>query len=181
MSELYWLLQYIPLPGLHLWERHTAGVGNTKRTWKTAIRNRWKSRLGQMDKMVFQQGKIIPTAFSAPSAGAMVPPPPILLGPPHAGMRPGTCSWNETTYERPHANDAEASDDGTSSSAHDGTHLARNDSPRQLRREGSLFLLISVLYSLFYFTRRSWGSDVGCFLTASQGRLAPLSYRREKS
>lgn len=41
-----------------------------------------------MDKMAFQQGKIIPTPFSAPPAGAMVPPPPILLGPPHAGMMP---------------------------------------------------------------------------------------------
>lgn len=30
---------------LHLWERYTVVVGNTKRMWKTAIRNAWKSRL----------------------------------------------------------------------------------------------------------------------------------------
>ena len=30
---------------LHLWERHTAVVGSTKRMWKTTIRNGWKSRL----------------------------------------------------------------------------------------------------------------------------------------
>lgn len=29
---------------LHLWERRTAAVGSTRRTWKTTTRNGWKSR-----------------------------------------------------------------------------------------------------------------------------------------
>ncbi|CAK7309676.1 U1 small nuclear ribonucleoprotein C [Vulpes lagopus] len=76
----------------------------------------------------------------------------------------GTCSWNEATYGRPYANDAWAPNDETSCSSHDGTHLARNDSTRQIRRDRNLFIFI--LYYLFYFTRRSWCCDSGCFLTA---------------
>lgn len=136
----------------------------------------------------FQQGKIPPTPFSAPPpAGAMIPPPPSLPGPPRPGMMPaphmggpshdandgppsswddarGTCSWNEAAYGRPHANDAWAPNDETSRPPHDGAHSARNDSARQIRRLGSLF--ISVLCYLFCFTRRSWYCDSGCFPTA---------------
>lgn len=84
----------------------------------------------------------------------------------------GTCSWNEAAYGRPHANDAWAPNDETSRPPHDGAHSARNDSARQIRRLGSLF--ISVLCYLFCFTRRSWCCDSGCFPTAWQGRLLPL-------
>jgi hypothetical protein len=39
-------------------------------------------------------------------------------------------SWNEATHGRPHANDAWASNDETSSSSHDGAHSTRNDPTR---------------------------------------------------
>lgn len=82
----------------------------------------------------------------------------------------GTCSWNEATYGRPHANDAWAPNDETSCPSHDGAHSARNDSTGQIRRDRNLFIFI--LYYLFYFTRRSWCCDSGCFFTAGQGRFA---------
>ncbi|XP_044773661.1 U1 small nuclear ribonucleoprotein C isoform X1 [Neomonachus schauinslandi] len=59
----------------------------------------------------------------------------------------GTCSWNEATYGRPHANDAWAPNDETSCPSHDGAHSARNDSTRQIRRDRNLFIFI--LYYLF--------------------------------
>lgn len=91
----------------------------------------------------------------------------------------GTCSWNEATYGRPHANDAWAPNDETSCPSHDGAHSARNDSTGQIRRDRNLFIFI--LYYLFYFTRRSWCCDSGCFFTAGQGKFACPSYQRENS
>lgn len=46
----------------------------------------------------------------------------------------GTCSWNEATYGRLHANDARAPSDETSHPSHVDTHSARSDSTRQMRR-----------------------------------------------
>lgn len=116
----------------------------------------------------FPHGEIPPTPFSAP-AGAMIPPPPSLPRPPRPGMRPaphmggpsmmstmdpplpGMMSvgpaWDEATYGRAYANDAWIPNDETSCPSHDGAPSARNDSTRQIRREGSLFL--SVFYDLF--------------------------------
>ena len=93
------------------------------------------------------------------------------IGPSHDDRRSSardnasvTCSRNEATYGRPHANGTWAPSDETSHPFCDGAHSARNASTRQIRREGSFF--ISILYYLFYFTRRSWCCDSGCFLTA---------------
>ncbi|CAD7672678.1 unnamed protein product [Nyctereutes procyonoides] len=71
----------------------------------------------------------------------------------------GTCSWNEATYRRAHANDAWAPNDETSCLSHDDAHSARNDSTKQIRRDRNLFIFI--LYYLFYFTRRSCAVTLG--------------------
>ncbi|XP_036254459.1 U1 small nuclear ribonucleoprotein C isoform X2 [Molothrus ater] len=110
----------------------------------------------------FQQGKIPPTPFSAPPpAGAMIPPPPSIPGPPRPGMMPAphmggppmmpmmgppppgmmpgwTCSWDEATHGRTHANDARASHDETPLQTHDGANQARNDPSRQIKMEMKL-------------------------------------------
>ncbi|ELK36723.1 hypothetical protein MDA_GLEAN10014510 [Myotis davidii] len=87
----------------------------------------------------------------------------------------GTCFWNEAFYGRAHANDAWAPNDETSRPSHDGAHLARNDSTRQIRRKGSLF--VSGFCYLFYFTGDQDAYDFGCFLTADTEDSLPLPKR----
>lgn len=73
----------------------------------------------------------------------------------------GTCSWNEAAYGRAHANDAWAPNDETSCPSYDGAHSARNDSTRQIRRKGSLFL--SGFCYLFCFTGDRGAVTLGVF------------------
>jgi hypothetical protein len=87
----------------------------------------------------------------------------------------GTCSWNEAMHGKPHANGAWASNDETSSLSLDGAHSTRNDSIRQIRIEARPLSVSFILLALLH--QGSLCCDSGCFPTAWQGRLAPLSYQ----
>ncbi|TRZ16899.1 hypothetical protein HGM15179_010212 [Zosterops borbonicus] len=49
-----------------------------------------------------------------------------------------TCSWDEATHGRTHANDARAPDDETPLQTHDGANQAGNDPSRQIKMEMKL-------------------------------------------
>lgn len=64
---------------LHLWERPTSVVGNTKRMWKTTTRNGWKNRFRTWlpkQWLHFNQERYFLLYSLLSFAGAMIPPPP---------------------------------------------------------------------------------------------------------
>lgn len=67
----------------------------------------------------------------------------LVIAPTHDAS--GTCSWDEATHGRPHANDARACDDETSWSPHDGAGLAQNDWTRQIKRPPGITFILFVL------------------------------------
>ena len=204
---LSWLLRYTRHPRLSTceWERHTAVGGNTQRLWKTAVRNGWRSRLRawltKQPQCFSKERYLLLHSLRLLLQGQWFHLPPVFQVPLALGwcqhliwkalpwcqwwilLVLGWCQWDLPGMRPPM---------GGHMPMMPGSQMMRPPArpmmmptwpgmtrPRQIRREGSLFL--SFFHDLVYSTRRSWSCDSGCFLTAWQGGFLPSSYQRENS